>query len=211
MKKTSLILCAVSCVIAISLSSCKKDKTPPVITLKGDTYTKIPIHGVFSDYGAIAMDNEDGPSTPTVSGAVGTSAARVYTLTYTATDKEGNTANATRTVAVMHTDITTSGTVYGSSEDTLTFLHSDNIERLYTTRFANYDNTAVYFDLSGPTGAIITIPSQTVANSGNPAMERTFSGSGTISESGRTIIINYNETVNGVPSSGGQITYLKQW
>lgn len=209
MKKTSLILCAVSCVIAISLSSCKKDKTPPVITLNGDPAPKIALKQPFSDLGATALDDEDGPSTPVVSGAVDPLSAKIYTLTYTATDAEGNVGTASRTVTVTHTDMTTSGAVYGSNADTLTFMASDNLERVYTTRFANYDNTVVYFDLSGSTGSIITVPSQTVANSGNPAMERVFSGAGTISEDGRTITINYNQTINGTPATGGQITYYK--
>ena len=76
------------------------DTTPPTITLSGDAEMRVEQGTDFTDPGATANDDTDGDVTVTVSGAVDTATAGVYTLTYTATDAAGNEASSERIVTV---------------------------------------------------------------------------------------------------------------
>ncbi|MDA7522034.1 DUF5011 domain-containing protein, partial [Akkermansiaceae bacterium] len=70
----------------------------PVISVTSGTDT-VEQGSTWTDAGATA----DGGETVTASGAVDTSAAGTYTITYTATDGAGNVGTATRTVTVVDT------------------------------------------------------------------------------------------------------------
>jgi beta-glucanase (GH16 family) len=76
------------------------DRVKPVISILGSTNVKLQEGGSYNDPGAIATDNVDGSLTPVVSGTLG-SAPGEYSLTYTATDRAGNSATATRRVTVI--------------------------------------------------------------------------------------------------------------
>ncbi len=76
------------------------DKTAPVITLKGKPTVTIEKGKKYTDAGATAKDNVDGTVKVIKSGSVDTSTLGEYTITYTATDKAGNKATATRKVKV---------------------------------------------------------------------------------------------------------------
>jgi hypothetical protein len=76
-----------------------KDKTAPVITLNGSNPTIVELGGSYSEAGATADTGE----AVSASGSVNTSAVGVYTITYSATDRAGNTGSATRTVIVDDT------------------------------------------------------------------------------------------------------------
>lgn len=76
------------------------DTTAPVITLNGAAAIEIEVGDTFSDPGAEAQDNVDGPVSVSVSGQVENQVG-TYTLTYSATDQAGNRATATRTVTVV--------------------------------------------------------------------------------------------------------------
>lgn len=217
MKKNILNLSAIA-LIAISsvFTGCQKDDVAaPVVTLTGSADQTISLHGTYTEAGATATDEEDGAITPTIAGTVDEDLAGVYTLTYTATDAAGNVGTATRTVTVMHTAATTAGSfavadlVGGSTTNYTDVLTAASAARVNTTKFANYANTVVYFDLTGATGSIVTVPSQLVTGSGSPAADRTFAGTGTVSDDGKTIIINYTEMVNGSPTVSGVGTYVK--
>ena len=78
------------------------DRTPPVINVAGPATVNHEQGTTYTDQGATATDAVDGSVPVTTSGTVGT-AAGTYTLTYTATDRSGNTATATRTVIVADT------------------------------------------------------------------------------------------------------------
>jgi hypothetical protein len=78
-----------------------RDTKIPVITLKGDNPMFIDCASGYTEPGATAIDNYDGPVPVTISGAVSTSPG-VYTITYTASDSSGNVATATRTVTVAN-------------------------------------------------------------------------------------------------------------
>ena len=71
------------------------DTTAPVISVASGTDT-VEQGSTWTDAGATA----DGGETVTASGAVNTSAAGTYTITYSATDAAGNVGTATRTVTV---------------------------------------------------------------------------------------------------------------
>ncbi len=80
------------------------DKYPPRITVnKGDRgyiSVNIPMETPYKEYGATAKDDFDGSVKVKVSGKVDIHKPGSYKITYTATDKAGNKATATRTVRV---------------------------------------------------------------------------------------------------------------
>ena len=75
------------------------DTTAPIITVLGDNPATVEMGSTYTDAGATA----DGGETVTPSGTVETSTVGTYTITYSATDAEGNTGTATRTVTVVDT------------------------------------------------------------------------------------------------------------
>jgi hypothetical protein len=79
------------------------DTTPPVITLNGATSMTLECGvNAYTEPGATAVDDCDGPVAVTISGGVPDEVG-TYVVTYTATDASGNTAIATRTVQVQDT------------------------------------------------------------------------------------------------------------
>lgn len=79
------------------------DRTAPVITLIGDANVTLNQGDTYTEAGATAVDDIDGPVPVVITGTVDTSTPGVYTLTYTATDSSSNEANVTRTVNVIYT------------------------------------------------------------------------------------------------------------
>jgi len=76
------------------------DIAAPVITLAGDNPLEITQGETFTDPGANAVDNRDGSVPVTPEGGVDMSSPGEYTITYTAEDKAGNKATASRKVIV---------------------------------------------------------------------------------------------------------------
>ena len=79
------------------------DNVPPVITINGDNPATVELGTTYSDAGATANDAFHGSTPVIASGNVDTTAVGTYTVTYTATDLDNNTATATRTVNVVDT------------------------------------------------------------------------------------------------------------
>lgn len=77
----------------------------PVLTLKGEKYMVLPVGGTYTEPGSEAKEGST-PITPAITGSVKTTTPGVYTLTYTATNKDGFSVSTTRTVAVYSTDAT---------------------------------------------------------------------------------------------------------
>ncbi|MDC0552063.1 DUF5011 domain-containing protein, partial [Flavobacteriaceae bacterium] len=80
------------------------DTTAPVITLIGDNSITIEVGSTYTDEGATVTDNYDTEISVTTTGSVDSDTVGVYTITYTATDVNGNSATTvTRTVNVVDT------------------------------------------------------------------------------------------------------------
>jgi hypothetical protein len=80
-----------------------QDTLPPVITLNGSNHLMLELGSPFADPGASATDLCAGAVSVTVSGTVNTNAAGTNTLLYLATDGDGNTNTATRSVIIRDT------------------------------------------------------------------------------------------------------------
>ncbi len=75
------------------------DTTAPVITLLGDASVTVAVGATYSDAGATASDDTDGDLTASIvvdGGAVDTSAAGTYTVTYNVSDAAGKCCNASQ-------------------------------------------------------------------------------------------------------------------
>jgi hypothetical protein len=118
MQKVLLGLVGVAAVSALTDDG-YNDNIPPVITVLGANPASVELGTSYTDAGATAFDDFHGDTTVITSGTVDTSAVGTYTLTYTATDLDGNTATATRTVSVIDTTspvVTITGTDPVTSE-----------------------------------------------------------------------------------------------
>ena len=71
-----------------------------VITLNGPAFESIVVGQPYVDSGATAEENGQ-PTTYTTSGTVDTETEGIYTITYTAVNKDGYASSATRNVAVI--------------------------------------------------------------------------------------------------------------
>ena len=104
-------------ILGLTFSSCRKEPSfnypagtvgiskvtvYPTLALKGSSVIVQPIGAVYTDPGVTALEGTN-PLTPVVTGSVNVNTAGVYTLTYTATNKDGFPASITRTVAVYDT------------------------------------------------------------------------------------------------------------
>jgi len=75
----------------------------PLVSLKGDRYVTISVGGTYTEAGVDAT--EGGATIPvTTDGSVNTATPGVYTLTYSAVNKDGFSASVTRTVVIYSTD-----------------------------------------------------------------------------------------------------------
>jgi hypothetical protein len=93
---------------SFGLISCKKDSTPPIITILGNNpiiyCIQEPNTPPYIDPGATALDDEDGDITANISTSsdVNVNVPGDYSVTYNVKDKAGNTTTATRRVQVMY-------------------------------------------------------------------------------------------------------------
>ncbi|MBL7910896.1 MAG: DUF5011 domain-containing protein [Bacteroidia bacterium] len=207
MKNSKTILMGLALTGAIFITSCKKDKiepetdtTAPTVTVTGgDQY--VDLHASYTEQGATATDNKDGNLTTNISssGTVDPNKAGVYIISYSVYDAAGNLGLATRNVYVRHTanTIAASYAVKDTCPNMTPTIYTDvltasSATKVLTTKFANYINGNVNFDISGNTGSTIIVPSQTVT-CGVPAAPRAFSGTGNITADGKKINITYTE------------------
>lgn len=99
-----------------------RDTIAPIITLNGAATLEVTVGGTYTELGATATDNVDGSVTAKTSGKVNASKTGIYTVTYTAKDKAGNTSTKTRTVvvkaAINSTPIANAGAAQTVNEQT---------------------------------------------------------------------------------------------
>lgn len=214
MKKQILSLSAIALLAAAIFTGCgkKEDITKPVVTLKGAAKDTISLQGTYTEQGATAEDEEDGALTPTISGTVNVNMTGTYTITYTATDAAGNAGTATRTVIVKNDADGMAGTYECTIAGSTPYVYTQTItasttlnNRIHFGKFGDYaGNTGIYADIVGTT---ITLPSQTAIQVGNPAADRTFSGTGMTTTGG--FALTYTETTGGTPMNFSE-AFVKQ-
>jgi hypothetical protein len=215
MKKSILSLSAIALIAVASVfTGCKKDDTtPPVVTLNGAATQTISLQGTYTELNASANDDVDGAVTPVISGTVNVNLTGTYTITYTATDKAGNAGTATRTVKVVNDADAMSGTyqctISGSPNTvyTQTITASTTLnKRIGFSYFSDYSgDTGIYADIVGTT---VTLTSQTALQVGTPPADRTFAGTGTITDATH-FSLTYTETTGGATINTSE-TFVKQ-
>ncbi|HHD82434.1 MAG TPA: BspA family leucine-rich repeat surface protein [Campylobacterales bacterium] len=77
------------------------DTLSPTITLNGEANITIAKGTTYKDPGANVSDDRDTTVTLNTTGSVDNTKVGIYTITYTSTDKVGNTSSVTRTVTVV--------------------------------------------------------------------------------------------------------------
>lgn len=114
--------------ICLSIVSCKKDNFNypegtvgsskityyPIVTLKGDQLMAVTKGSTFTDPGVDAIEGSN-PIKATVKGSVDTNTPGVYTLVYTAVNKDGYSATTYRNVAVSAPDATAADNDFSGS------------------------------------------------------------------------------------------------
>lgn len=182
MKKTILSYAASALLVAgtLFIYSCSKDDTAPVVTLSGDETVNLSLNSAaYSDPGATASDDKDGDVTVSsdfdAATNPNTNLAGTYTITYTATDAEGNVGTATRTVIVANDAAYLAGT-YACTEpgnptwnQTVTASSTQN-NVLTFSKFANYtgNGSIKCKRVTGVVNYIVLDPStQSASNIGN--------------------------------------------
>ena len=152
------------------------DTSPPVITVTGDTTVNHEQGTTYSDQGATAQDAVDGSVTITVTGSV-EAAAGTYTLTYSATDKAGNTATASRTIIVADT-----------IAPTIALIGSETIAHEQGTNYVDAGATAT--DAVDDSVEIVTTGTVNTAIAGTYTLTYTATDqAGNISSATRTLVV----------------------
>src|ERR1041385_5030726 len=207
MKNLAYLLIASICIPLVFITGCKEDNTPPSITVLGDAHVITQRGSQYVDAGATATDDEDEsvyvisdisyvtPKFPDID------VAGDYIITYTAQDRAGNIATATRRVSVTYTqsdlnrnynvvDICTSDTTQNSNYNVTTIADTNYVYRTFFTNMVNssFFSGVTYMD---PVGKTISIPKQ---KPDGVASFIEIEGSGTVSDSAGVLyhmVINY--------------------
>jgi hypothetical protein len=85
----------------ISIEVIPLDTTAPTLTLNGESELTLILGTAYTELGATATDDRDENVSMTQTGSVDTNTVGTYSITYTATDKAGNSASVQRTVHVV--------------------------------------------------------------------------------------------------------------
>ncbi len=124
-------------------SQTEKDTKKPTITLFGAETVKTTLGKKYKDKGATAKDNVDGDITDKIktTSDVDTSKEGTYKVTYTVSDKAGNTASKERTVIVTKEE-------KKESEDTtppiITFIYDDTYQKICLNDKVDVSSSGVY-------------------------------------------------------------------
>lgn len=161
----------------ISIEVMPQDTTPPVLTLNGEANLTLIQGTPYTELGATATDDKDENVTVTQTGTVDTNTVGTYTLTYTATDKAGNSSTVTRTVNVVLPPDITPPTLTLNSESTITLYQGGNYTELGAIAMDDRDgNVSVSISGNVDTSKVgqYTVTYTSIDNAGNTATaERT--------------------------------------
>ena len=131
----------------------KEDKTPPVITLKGNETTYVTLGKAYSESGYTSIDNCDNDLSEgvKVEGSVDTNNTGTYTLTYSSTDAAGNTGTKERKVIVQKAATKVGGNSGCGNAGTIYLTFDDGPHGSYTPYILNilkqYNVKATFFVL----------------------------------------------------------------
>ncbi len=215
MKKVIFSIGAVVTILCETLmtsctSSLAVDLAPPIITLQGNAEDVVLFKSAsaYSDPGATAVDKSDGTLAVTASGTVNMNEAGVYTLTYAATDHNGNNASKTRKVIVdaapyiagTWTQVVTINGTTSPAENNIQIIASTmEKNKIIFSEFAKFNN-------ANPDATVKEITFEMPAQSficGNDTLLRTFTPESNVSFYGNAthatnFTIQYTLTENGV-------------
>jgi hypothetical protein len=180
-----------------------QDTTPPVIALNGSSTLTVPCNTSYTDAGATASDTCAGPVNVTSSGSVDVSTPATYLIIYSASDGNGNTATAVRTVNVVVaapviTQQPVSRTNNVGTTATFNVAASSCAAITYQWLFANSP-------IPNETNASLTIASVQLANAGAYKVLVVNSG-GTTTSAVATLTVNRLPVANndGAATSAGK-------
>lgn len=124
-------------------SQTEKDTKKPVITLFGAETVKTTLGKKYKDKGATAKDNVDGDISDKIKtkSDVDTSTEGTYKVTYTVSDKAGNTASKERTVIVTKEEKKETKDV---TPPIITFLYDDTYQKVCLKDKVDISATGVY-------------------------------------------------------------------
>jgi len=190
MKKQILTFSALALLATAAIfTGCKKDDVEaPIITLNGAAAINLSLQSSYTELGATAEDNEDGPVDVTITGTVNKDLKGAYTITYSATDAAGNTGTETRTVTVVNDADKYAGTytctdpAFGSSSpwtQTITASTTLNNTIVFSQFAARTGNNAVTATLTGGTHFVLNNKTQSGLGANSCTFSYTPNGNGT--------------------------------
>lgn len=140
----------------------------PILTVKGEAYVPVAMGSTFTDPGVTATE-AGAPITVTTSGTVNTSVPGVYTLNYSAVNKDGFPSTGSRTVVVYSTDATATANDFSGN-----YARNTNGSISTWTKIApgvytvfnpgGAPGTNVTVIVINPTGLTIDMPSQRIGD-----------------------------------------------
>ncbi len=149
------------------------DTTAPSITLTGSSTINLTVGETFTDPGATARDDVDGnlTSSITTSGAISTSNAGTFTISYSVSDAAGNSASVQRTVIVSvatnSANCTISGQNIGGGQSQTVTLTNAISDITFTVNSSCQENLQEEV-LGLPTGVTMNFSDNTAIISGTP-------------------------------------------
>jgi hypothetical protein len=210
MKKTKLISTIIILTL-LSLASCKKDETKPVLTLEGGNPIYLNLGEVYTEIGATATDDKDGDisSKIEISHSINPLLVNEYTVNYSVSDKAGNKSYATRIVNIKANIL---GGTYQATSDTKNYsleAHgSTTFNRILLKNFGDYGNNNLFY--AKIFGDSIAIDTKTISIENNS--HRIFNARGYYSKSNQTFKIDsvrYSETIIPAGSTTGE-TFIRR-
>lgn len=213
MKKRSLLsllaIAFIASTMVLTTSCGEEDTEAPVITFNEPDNNYTVFGTAYTDPGATAVDNDDKNPTVTAAGEIDENYAGEQTITYTATDKDGNSSTKDRIVTVDAAPYL-EGSNYTVTDPSWT-TYTDDIDasgstynKIIFNKYADFQDAVVYGTCEGLN---ITIPEQIIQNTGTDGITRKFSGSGTFT-AGKVLTITYTVTLeDGSDPVTGTATY----